>query len=125
MALAASARKHSIDQETGMTPTETSNSPERSPRRGETTTVHQQSDYPEARTAEQGAADPTVEPQLPHEIDESSHSQASASAQHHDVGKQAYADETGPSTDTDRGPVLDEVYNRTLAPDRGEDEPRQ
>ena len=105
-----------------MTSTPPRNSPGHSAPRGETTTIHQQSDDPEARPTGQGGAESATEPQLPHEIDESSHSQASASAQHADIGKQAFEDETGPSADTDRGPVLDEVYNRTLAP-RPHDEP--
>ena len=74
-------------------------------------------------TAE-GGARARVEPQLPHEIDESAHSQARASAQQVDVGKQAFDDTIGPAQDTDRGPVLDAVYNATLAPDRGATGPR-
>lgn len=44
------------------------------------------------------------------ELDESASSQASASASIDEVGKQAYLD-TLNSVDTDRGPVLDAVYN--------------
>jgi hypothetical protein len=66
-----------------------------------------------------------MEPQLPHEIDESAHSQASASATHVDVGKQACEDAVGPSQDTDKSPVTDAVYNAELAPDRGSASPRR
>ena len=44
------------------------------------------------------------------ELDESASSQSSASASIDAVGKQAYLD-TLNSVDTDRGPVLDAVYN--------------
>lgn len=44
------------------------------------------------------------------ELDESASSQASASASIDEVGRQAYLD-TLHSVDTDRGPVLDAVYN--------------
>jgi hypothetical protein len=66
-----------------------------------------------------------IEPQLPHEADQSSHSQARGTEQQAAVGKQAYADETGPSQDTDKGPVLDAVYNDKVAPDRGATAPRR
>lgn len=49
-------------------------------------------------------------PQQPNEIDESANSQAAASPSMEAVGRAAYRDAvTG--TDTDRGPVLDELYN--------------
>lgn len=44
------------------------------------------------------------------ELDESASSQVSASASIDEMGKQAYHD-TLTSVDTDRGPVLDAVYN--------------
>jgi hypothetical protein len=44
------------------------------------------------------------------ELDESASSQVSASASIDEVGKQAYLD-TLNSVDTDRGPVMDAVYN--------------
>jgi len=93
--------------------------------RGETTTVHDQSAPSVQRGGGPGPAKPVVEPQLPHEIDESSHSQADGLPEQAAVGAQAHRDATGPAQDTDRGPVLDEVYNRTLAPDRGESPPRK
>jgi hypothetical protein len=93
--------------------------------RGETRSTHDQSMAPDAVSTTPGDARPRVEPQLPHEIDESSHSQERGSAQQVDVGNQALADTIGPSQDTDRGPVLDTVYNRTLAPDRGASGPRR
>jgi hypothetical protein len=94
-------------------------------RRGETTSEHNETRVPEARSSGKASAQPNTEPQLPHEHDESRHSQASASPDHQGLGKQAYADEIGPSRDTDRGPVLDEVYNEKVAPDRSAGPPRE
>ena len=109
-----------------MNPHEPRPVPQASPdRRGETTSTHNQSHRPDAEPTGPGSPPRAVaEPQLPHEIDESSHSQASGSATHVDVGVQAHADASGPACDTDRGPVLDEVYNRTLS-DRDATPPRQ
>ena len=45
---------------------------------------------------------PLGEPELPHESDESSHSQARATPQQEDVGRQAYGNATDGTTDTDR-----------------------
>lgn len=67
----------------------------------------------------------TREPSLPHERDESSHSQARASVQQKELGRQAYRNATDGTTDTDRGPVMDKVYNEKVAPDRGLVEPRR
>ena len=64
-------------------------------------------------------------PALPHEHDESSHSQARASERQKDVGRKAYKDATGPGTDTDKGPVMDQVYNEKVVPHRGPVEPRR
>jgi hypothetical protein len=93
--------------------------------RGETHSTHDQSLATDAVATPDAGTQPRVEPQLPHEIDESAHSQARGSAQQVDVGEQAFKDTVGPSQDTDRGPVLDAVYNATLAPDRGASEPRR
>ena len=93
--------------------------------RGETRSTHDQSLTTDALPSTDGSAQPKVEPQLPHEVDESAHSQERASAQQVGVGEKALADTIGPSQDTDRGPVLDSIYNNTLAPDRGEAGPRQ
>ncbi|MEO5687142.1 MAG: hypothetical protein ABIR54_07245 [Burkholderiaceae bacterium] len=65
------------------------------------------------------------EPVLPHEKDESSHSQARATPQQEEIGLKAYGNATDGSTDTDRGPVMDQVYNEKVAPRRGPAEPRQ
>jgi hypothetical protein len=65
------------------------------------------------------------EPALPHEHDEASHGQAQATPQQKDVGRQAYRNATDGTADTDRGPVMDQVYNEKVAPDRGPDEPRR
>ncbi len=70
-----------------------------------------------------GASQP--DPQLPHEHDESSHSQASAAASHDRVGGQAYDDLVDGRQDTDKGPEMDRVYNEKVAPDRGPENPRQ
>jgi hypothetical protein len=85
--------------------------------RGETRSKHDQSS--------DAAAHPHSEPQLPHEADQSHHSQARGSERQVEVGKKAYKDTIGPAEDTDRGPVLDEVYNRSIAPERGDKPPRQ
>jgi hypothetical protein len=49
-------------------------------------------------------------PQQPNELDESASSQAAASPSMAEVGRVAYQDAVT-SQDTDRGPVLDAVYN--------------
>ncbi len=78
-----------------------------------------------AQGATTASRDRKREPALPHEQDESSHSQARGSEQQKDVGRQAYKDATSPSTDTDKGPVMDQVYNEKVAPDRGPSAPRR
>ena len=65
------------------------------------------------------------EPSLPHEQDESSASQASVTPQQKDVGRKAYDNATDGTVDTDKGPVMDQVYNQKVAPDRGPDRPRR
>lgn len=65
------------------------------------------------------------EPALPHEQDESSGSQASATPQHQDIGQQAYGNATDGTADTDKGPQMDQLYNEQVAPDRGPDRPRR
>ena len=65
------------------------------------------------------------EPALPHEHDESSHSQARATEQQESVGNKAYGNATDGTADTDRGPVMDRVYNEKIAPDRGSTAPRR
>ena len=52
-----------------------------------------------------------VSPRMPHERDESSDSQIGASS---GIVKQAYEDVRRGLTDTDRGPPMDEVYQRNL-----------
>ena len=66
----------------------------------------------------------TPQPGQPNERDESSHSQAPNEGQA-DTGCQAYKDAKGPTTDTDKGPLLDKVYNESVAPDRDDAPPRQ
>jgi hypothetical protein len=65
------------------------------------------------------------EPAMPHEQDESSSSQASATPQHGEVGRRAYQNATDGTADTDRGPVMDQVYNEKIAPHRGPENPRR
>jgi len=79
--------------------------------------------------APQGSTTPSrgqaQEPPLPHERDESSDSQASATPQQRDVGRRAHGNATDGSADTDKGPAMDTVYNGKVAPDRGQQEPRR
>lgn len=93
--------------------------------RGQTRTTRNQSIAPDATRGADGRAGPRVEPSLPHEHDESARSQASATPRHAEIGRQAMADELGPSEDTDRGPVLDKVYHDKVATDRGHTPPRR
>jgi hypothetical protein len=65
------------------------------------------------------------EPSLPHEQDESSGSQASAAPQQGDVGSKAYDNATDGTADTDKGPLMDQVYNQKVASQRGPDRPRR
>jgi len=69
--------------------------------------------------------DQAREPSLAHEQDESSGSQASGTAQQRKLGRQAHDDAAGPGSDTDKGPVMDQVYNQAVAPGRGRDGPRR
>jgi hypothetical protein len=69
--------------------------------------------------------DQVVQPPLPHEHDESSHSQAQGTAGQEEIGKKALRNATDGTADTDRGPVADKVYNEKLAPDRGATPPRR
>ena len=94
-------------------------------RNGETTAHHNEAGLPDADKTAAGTVKPRVEPQLPHEQDESASSQASAAEQHKTIGKQAYLDTVGASTDTDRGPVLDAVYNDAVAPRPDDVPPRR
>jgi hypothetical protein len=89
--------------------------------------------YPPRHPAEFNAArngvptssrDGAKEPPLPHEQDESSRSQARGTAQQKDVGSQARDNATDGTTDTDRGPQMDQVYNEKVAPRRGPEKPR-
>jgi hypothetical protein len=79
-------------------------------RRGETTPARQDDLWPQDPPSHQEVPSP----QLPHEHDESSHSQVSDSPQHRPIGEQAYDDTTSDRADTDKGPVMDEVYHRMV-----------
>jgi hypothetical protein len=89
--------------------------------RGRTQVTHEQGGDADASRR----ANRSGEPSLPHELDESARSQASATPRHAEIGKQAMADELGPSEDTDRGPVMDKVYHEKVATDRGHTPPRR
>jgi hypothetical protein len=58
--------------------------------------------------------DQTSEPRLPHERDESSDSQQHGEPAGQAVGEQALDDLKSGKVDTDRGPVMDDVYRKTL-----------
>ncbi len=55
-------------------------------------------------------------PRLPHEHDQSSDSQQSQGGGAPRVGKQAFDDVERGVVDTDRGPVVDRVYNDKVKP---------
>jgi hypothetical protein len=82
--------------------------------------------HPASLAADTSAAktSPSHEPSLPHERDEASASQASATPQQKDVGRRAYDNATDGTTDTDKGAEMDKVYNERVAPDRGPAQPR-
>ena len=80
---------------------------------------------PQATGATTASSDQAREPELPHGRDESSHSQARATPAQDEVGQRAYGNATDGTTDTDRGPVMDKVYNEKVAPDRGAAKPRR
>ena len=60
-------------------------------------------------------------PQQPNELDESASSQAAASPSMAGIGKAAYHDAVT-SEDTDRGPVMDAVYNGSVTQGRRMDD---
>ncbi|MDO9004406.1 MAG: hypothetical protein Q7V20_13220 [Aquabacterium sp.] len=83
----------------------------------------------EKKSPPQGDTLPSVKgkssPRLPHEHDESADSQTS---EPRPEMKQAHADIERGLVDTDRSPVADEVYNRTLKsgkPTGGQAKPRR
>ncbi|MBO9515359.1 MAG: hypothetical protein J7549_14685 [Variovorax sp.] len=55
-------------------------------------------------------------PRLPHERDQSSDSQQTPDGQPPAIGRRALQDIEQGRVDTDRGPVVDEVYNRKVKP---------
>jgi len=54
------------------------------------------------------------EPRLPHERDESADSQVPSTSQRSDIGRKAYDDVVAGRVDTDRGPVLEELFRKKL-----------
>ena len=59
----------------------------------------------------------TAEPRLPHERDESADSQHKGDTQPDEVGRKAYDDIRAGRVDTDRGPVLEELFRTKLRRD--------
>jgi hypothetical protein len=78
-----------------------------------------------ARGETTASRDSAREPALPHEHDESSHGQASATPQQGVVGRKTHGNATDGTTDTDRGPVREEVRNDKPESKRGRAEPRR
>ena len=93
--------------------------------RGETTSTHDRHATSSVERDGGGMGATQPDPQLPHEHDESSHSQASAAVSHGEVGKQALSDLQDGKQDTDKGPEMDRVYNEKVAPHRGPARPRE
>src|SRR5690349_15068406 len=52
------------------------------------------------------------EPRLPHELDESADSQRRGATQRSDIGRKAFDDVQAGRVDTDRGPVLEDLFER-------------
>lgn len=71
-----------------------------------------------AQAARSGRTTPAIgreeSPRLPHEHDESSDSQSS---EPREVGRQAHEDVERGVVDTDRGPVMDDLYERSVRPE--------
>ena len=63
------------------------------------------------------ARERTAEPRLPHERDESADNQRKGDTQPDDVGRKAYEDVVAGRVDTDRGPVLEELFRTKLRRD--------
>jgi hypothetical protein len=80
---------------------------------------------PGTRTPGTTTASREHEPALPHEQDESSRGHAGITPQQKELGRQAYGNATDGTRDTDTGPLMDQVYNDKLAPDRGRSSPRE
>ena len=56
----------------------------------------------------------TTEPRLPHERDESADSQQQGESQPSEIGCKAFEDIRAGRVDTDRGPVLEELFRTKL-----------
>jgi len=56
----------------------------------------------------------TAEPRLPHERDESADSQQQGNTQASEIGRKAFEDIRAGRVDTDRGPVLEELFRTKL-----------
>ena len=55
-----------------------------------------------------------AEPRLPHERDESADSQQQGNTQPSEIGRKAFEDIRAGRVDTDRGPVLEELFRTKL-----------
>jgi hypothetical protein len=71
------------------------------------------------------AAQRASRPRLPHERDASADSQTPVPGPASDVGAQAHRDLQRGLQDTDRGPVIDEVYRKSVKPDKPREPPRR
>ena len=79
-------------------------------RRRQPTDIHPQADRGETVPA-QGEDQQRV-PKMPHERDESAGSQAAAEPSGQRIGQAAYDDLERGLVDTDKGPVLDQTYDK-------------
>lgn len=98
----------------------TNDQPDPSGKRAANPTDDAEADHAPDRPPEQGGTwksqqgDPA--PRQPHEHDQSSDSQDDGNVSAQEVGEQAFEDVTSGKKDTDRGPVVDEVYKRQTTP---------
>jgi len=75
------------------------------------------------RTSVTVARGRTSEPRLPHERDESADSQVQGNTQSEEIGRKALEDIRAGRVDTDRGPVLEELFRTKLQQDDAAERP--
>ena len=87
---------------------------------------------PDTPAADDTSADtrvPTAQrvsrPRLPHERDAAADSQTPVPGPVHEIGEQAHEDLERGLEDTDRGPVIDEVYRKSVKPPAPHKPPRR
>jgi len=68
----------------------------------------------QARDKTQAQQDGESAPRLPHEHDQSTDSQATPDGKPPEIGKRGHDDIERGVVDTDRGPVVDKVYNEKV-----------